>query len=211
MRVRTKICGITRPGDAVAAAEAGADAIGLVFHDQSPRVVTIEQARRITDSLPPFLTCVALFVDPDAARVRAVLDAVPVDVLQFHGAEAAEFCAAFGRPWIKALRVGSGLDLPAAERDYAGCAALLLDTWQAAKAGGTGTAFDWTLVPAVRSKPLVLAGGLTAENVGAAIARVRPYAVDVSGGVEAAPGRKDSRKMREFIDAVAGAAVQAHG
>lgn len=207
-RVRAKICGITRPEDGLAAALAGADAIGLVFHAGSPRAVSIEQAQAVVAQLPPFVQRVALFVDPDPDYVRAVLRQVPVHLLQFHGQEDTAFCAAFGIPYIKALRVGTKLDLPAAERRYAGCAALLLDTLKPGKAGGTGSSFDWSLVPGSRDKPLILAGGLNAANVGAAIARVRPYAVDVSGGVEQAGGRKDAQKMAAFVAEVLRASAQ---
>jgi phosphoribosylanthranilate isomerase len=200
--VRSKICGITRIEDALAAAEAGADAIGLVFYAKSPRAVTAAQARDIVAALPPFVTSVGLFVNASRCELNEILEVVPLDLLQFHGDETPADCEGFHRPWIKALRVRPGDDLEAACKLYSGARGILLDTFVAGVPGGTGEAFDWSLVPARLSKPIILAGGLHAGNVGEAIARVKPYAVDVSGGVEAAKGIKDPAKVDAFMAAV---------
>lgn len=200
--VRSKICGITRVEDALAAAEAGADAIGLVFYAKSPRAVDVQQARKIIAALPPFVTTVGLFVNASRCELGEILDAVPLDLLQFHGDETPEECEGYHRPWIKALRVRPEDDLEASCRLYANASGILLDAYVAGVPGGTGEAFDWSLVPAHLSKPVILAGGLSADNVAAAIARVRPYAVDVSGGVEQAKGIKDGQKIQAFLDAV---------
>lgn len=202
--VRSKICGITRVEDALAAAAAGADAIGLVFYAKSPRAVSVEQARQIIAALPPFVTTVGLFVDAGRDELRQILAQVPLDLLQFHGDESAEQCEGHGRPYIKALRVRAGDDVAAQVARYPGAVGVLLDTFVEGVPGGTGLAFDWSLVPAGLAKPVILAGGLTPENVAAAIARVRPYAVDVSGGVESAKGIKDADKVRAFIRAAQG-------
>lgn len=200
--VRSKICGITRIEDALAAAEAGADAIGLVFYARSPRAVDVRQARAIIAALPPFVTTVGLFVNATRCELNEILEAVPLDLLQFHGDETPQDCEGYQRPWIKALRVRPGDDLEAACRLYAGARGILLDTYVPGVPGGTGEAFDWSLVPARLSKPVILAGGLSAANVGQAIAQVRPYAVDVSGGVEQAKGIKDAAKIEAFVQAV---------
>lgn len=200
--VRSKICGITRVEDALAAVEAGADAIGLVFYAKSPRAVTVQQARSIINALPPFVTTVGLFVDASRCELGEMLDAVPLDLLQFHGDESPESCEGYHRPYIKALRVKPGDDIAAQVALYKNASGVLLDTYVPGIPGGTGEAFDWSLVPEGLSKPIILAGGLTAENVAQAIARVRPYAVDVSGGVEAAKGIKDAQKIRAFMQAV---------
>lgn len=201
-RIRIKFCGITRPEDAVRASEAGADAIGLVFHPQSPRAIGIAQAQAILAAAPAFLTRVGVFVDTDAAELRALLEAVPLDVLQFHGDEPPEYCAAFGRPYVKAVRMREGTDVTAVARRHPGAAAILVDTYDPLRHGGTGAAFDWTQLPPRLDRPLVLAGGLTPDNVRSACRIVRPYAVDVSGGIEGAPGVKDPRKMYAFADEV---------
>lgn len=200
--VRSKICGITRIEDALAAVEAGADAIGLVFYARSPRAVTVQQARAIIAALPPFVTTVGLFVDASRCELTEILEAVPLDLLQFHGDETPAACEGFNRPWIKALRVRPGDDLEAQCRVYANASGILLDTYVAGVPGGTGEAFDWSLIPERLSKPIILAGGLSADNVGAAIAQVRPYAVDVSGGVEQAKGIKDPARIAAFMRAV---------
>lgn len=200
--VRSKICGITRIEDALAAAEAGADAIGFVFYAKSPRAVDVRQARAIIAELPPFVTTVGLFVNASRCELNEILEAVPLDLLQFHGDETPQDCEGYHRPWIKALRVRPGDDLEAACRLYAGARGILLDTYVPGVPGGTGEAFDWSLVPARLSKPIILAGGLSADNVGQAIAQVRPYAVDVSGGVEQAKGIKDAAKIEAFMRAV---------
>lgn len=201
MRTRVKICGITRAQDAVEAARLGADAIGLVFYAPSPRAVNIAQAEAICAALPPFVTAVGLFVNADEAQVRAVLDAVPLGLLQFHGDERPTECDRYGRPYLKALRMAPDLDVAAAARPYESATGILLDAWQPDVPGGTGQRFDWTRIPAL-DKPLVLAGGLTPDNVAEAIHTVRPWAVDVSGGVEADKGIKDPARMAAFIQQV---------
>ncbi len=202
MRTRVKICGITRIEDGLAAAAAGADAIGLVFHPPSPRAVDIEQARAIATAMPPFVSVTALFVDAGRERVREVLDAVPVDLLQFHGHEPAQDCEGFGRPWIKAVAMREGVDLAAVMNEYAAAAGILVDAWHPELPGGSGERFDWDLLPADPVRPLILAGGLNAGNVGEAVNRVRPWAVDVSSGVEREKGIKDPDAMTRFVRAV---------
>ncbi|HID00021.1 MAG TPA: phosphoribosylanthranilate isomerase [Piscirickettsiaceae bacterium] len=202
MSTRVKICGITRLADALAAATAGADAIGLVFYDKSPRAVDIAQAWEILDGLPPFITTVGLFVNADARMIEEILVEVPLDVLQFHGDETPDFCEQFGHPYIKAIRMRAETDLQALAQDYAGAQGLLLDTYRPGVPGGTGEAFDWSLAQQPCDKPIILAGGLRPDNVARAIAQVRPWAVDVSGGVEKEKGIKDSGKIDAFIQAV---------
>lgn len=199
---RTKICGITRIEDGLACARHGADAIGLVFYPPSPRHVSAERAREIARALPPFVTTVALFVDPTAAEVEKVLHEVRPDVLQFHGNEAPEFCASFGVSWLKAVRVQAGLNLVEYAARYREAQGLLLDAYVEGQAGGTGLSFDWALIPAGLPLPVVLSGGLDAGNVAAAIRQVRPWAVDVSSGVEAAKGIKDEAKIAAFMQGV---------
>jgi len=198
VRTRIKICGITRPGDAVAAAQAGADAIGLVFYPSSPRFLNVERAREIRDALPPFVQAVALFVNPDAAQVAQVIGRVHPALLQFHGEETPEFCAQFGLPYIKACRVAKGVDLLKYLRPFSAASGWLLDA-HVEEYGGVGASFDWSLVPARLERPLVLSGGLTRGNVGEAVRRVRPWAVDVSSGVESSRGIKDAAKIAAFI------------
>ncbi|MDH0144544.1 phosphoribosylanthranilate isomerase [Aquipseudomonas alcaligenes] len=202
--VRVKICGITRVEDALAAAAAGADAIGLVFYAKSPRAVDIEQARVILAALPPFVTTVGLFVDAERSELERILASVPLDLLQFHGDESVQQCEAFGRPYIKALRVKAGDDIAAQVARYPSAQGILLDAYVEGVPGGTGEAFDWSLIPQALSKPLILAGGLRPDNVAEAVSRVRPYAVDVSGGVEASKGVKDVEKVGAFIRAARG-------
>lgn len=199
---RIKICGITTPEDARAAIGCGADAIGLVFYPKSPRAVSLQQASEIAAVVPPFVSLVALFVNEPAEQIERILNAVPVDLLQFHGDEAPEYCQNFDRPWIKALRVKPGMDIRAACAPYSTARGVLLDSWQEGIPGGTGKTFDWQLAAQALPLPVVLAGGLHADNVATAIAELRPAAVDVSGGVESAPGKKDTGKIRQFIAAV---------
>lgn len=206
MRTRVKICGITRVEDADAAINAGADAVGLVFDPHSPRCVTVEQARAVADVVPPFIALVGLFVNADGTRVRAVLQGVRLNLLQFHGDETPEQCRLYDRPYIKAIRMRAGVDLHNEARRYSDASGLLLDSYAADRVGGSGQAFDWSRVPAGLATPVVLAGGLTPENVGAAIRRIRPSAVDVSSGVESANGIKDHGKIAAFIAAVRNAA-----
>jgi len=201
-RVRVKICGITRVEDALVASRLGADAIGLVFYGQSHRAVTIEAASAIAQALPPFVAKVGLFVNAAEAEVRGVLEKVPLDILQFHGDESPAECARYGRPYIKAFRMREGLDLNRLAEDHAHASAFLLDSFTPDVWGGSGRSFDWSLVPRGFKRPFILAGGLTPDNVTEAIAAVRPYAVDVSGGVEQSKGVKDPDKMRAFIEGV---------
>jgi phosphoribosylanthranilate isomerase len=207
-RTRVKICGITRVEDALAAAQAGADAIGLVFYSKSPRAVDVEAARAICAALPPFVTTVGLFVDAEPQVVQNVLKQVPLDTLQFHGAESPEYCSQFGRPFLKALRMHDSIDIAAERNQYLAARALLLDTYRPGVPGGTGEIFDWQRVPRELAGHIVLAGGLNPANIGAAVEAVRPYAVDVSGGVESAPGIKDAQRIRDFIAAVSRADQQ---
>ena len=204
MRVFVKVCGITSPGDAVAAAEAGADAIGIVFWPGSPRVVTIEQARAIGDALPPFVVRVGVFVDAGRDEMARVADAARLDLLQLHGDEPPEALDDLPRRALKAVRVGDGF-APADALRYEGRAAgLLLDTKAPGAPGGTGRAFDWSLARGVREKArfLLLAGGLTPENVRTALEAVRPDGVDASSSLEKSPGRKDHARVRAFVEAV---------
>ncbi len=199
---RIKICGITRVDDALAAAQAGADAIGLVFHPGSPRAVSVEQARTIVGALPPFVTTVGLFVDAEQATIQSVLEQVPLDLLQFHGDEPDDFCQSFKRPYIKAVRVRPGDDLNALAAQWPGACGILLDSYKPGVPGGTGETFDWSVIPSQRSWRLILAGGLQAQNVRQAIDQTAPWAVDVSGGVEATKGIKDIAKINAFIHEV---------
>lgn len=199
---RIKCCGMTRVEDALLAARLGADAIGLVFTARSKRKVSLQQARAIRRALPPFVTSVALFMDDEAAFVEEVIKAVQPDLLQFHGNEADDWCAQFGQRYLKAIAMGEGAAALSRLHDYPGAAALLLDGHAAGEAGGSGKAFDWSLLPHGFAQPLVLAGGLHAGNVGAAIRAARPWAVDVASGVESAPGIKDAGKLHDFIAAV---------
>jgi len=188
--------------DALAAARSGADAIGLVFYADSPRAVSVEQARAVVRALPPFITTVGLFVDAAPREIGAVLAALPLDLLQFHGNESPEACRGHGRPYVKALRMGEGADAAALARPYDDAAGILVDSYVEGVPGGTGRAFDWSRLPEGLSCPLILAGGLTPDNVAAAVTQVRPWAVDVSGGVEATPGVKDAAKIEAFIRGV---------
>ncbi len=202
MRTRIKICGITRAEDAWAAVQAGADALGFVFYPPSPRYVEAREAASIIRSLPPFITSVALFVNADRETIAGVLEETGIDLIQFHGNECPDYCAEHGRPWIKAVRMKDDVDLDKLARDYAGARALLLDAYHPGVPGGTGEAFDWGRIPAELAGRIVLAGGLTPDNVAEAVRQVRPYAVDVSGGVEAGKGIKDADKIKRFIRGV---------
>lgn len=202
MRTRVKICGITRIEDATAAALHGADAIGLIFYRPSPRYVTPEQAGRIVAATPAFVSTVAVFVNPSRDEVETVIRESGVTLLQFHGDETPEFCAGFSRPYIKAARIRPGLDLIKYLSPHAAARAWMVDSFHEDLWGGTGGAFDWSLVPRNAEKPVILSGGLTSDNVAGAVRRVRPYAVDVSTGVEASKGIKDAAKIAAFIGAV---------
>ncbi len=201
-RTRVKICGITRIEDAKAAAQAGADAIGFVFDLKSPRHIAPDQAQTIARQLPPFVTVVGLFVNAAPDTIETVLSRVSLDLLQFHGNETPQQCRRYHRPYVKAIHMQAGVNLTEQARLYADAEGLLLDTQVAVVAGGSGQAFDWSLVPAGLGKPIILAGGLTPENVAAAIQKVHPFAVDVSRGVELARGIKDAAKISAFIEAV---------
>jgi len=202
MRTRVKICGITRAEDAQAAAAHGADAIGLIFYRPSPRYVTPERAREIVEATPAFVATVAVFVNPAREDVETVIGESGVTLLQFHGDETPEFCRSFPRPYIKAARIRPGLDLIKYLSAHGAARAWMLDSFHEDLWGGTGGAFDWSLVPRDAGKPVILSGGLTSDNVASAVKRVRPYAVDVSTGVEAAKGIKDAAKIAAFIGAV---------
>lgn len=207
MRTRVKICGITRPEDALEAILHGADAIGLVFYPQSPRYVTPLQAAEIVKKIPAFITVVGLFVNAEASEISDILSGVHLDLLQFHGDETPMQCRQFSRPYMKAIRVKSDTNLVQYAADYADAKALLLDAFAEGVPGGTGQVFDWNLIPSNLSVPVVLAGGLNADNVTQAIQKVRPYAVDVSGGVEASKGIKDAAKIAAFMRGVSNAAL----
>ncbi len=201
-RTRVKICGITREQDLDAAVSAGVDAVGFVFYAKSPRAVSLDDAASLARRLPAFVTPVALFVDPSPEFVIEVTTRIPQVLLQFHGNEQPGFCASFGRPYMRALRMAPDLAVAEVAQSYPGASAVLLDSYKPGVPGGTGETFDWSRVPARLAVPLILAGGLDASNVAHAVRQVRPYAVDVSGGVEAAPGLKDPGKMRAFVAAV---------
>lgn len=206
MRTRVKICGITRIEDAMAAAQAGADAIGFVFDPKSPRHVHPDQALKIARVLPPFITIVGLFVNAAPDTIEGVLSHVPLDLIQFHGNEKPEQCRRYHRSYIKAIHMKPDVDLRDMARLYSDATGLLLDTYVADVAGGSGQAFDWSRIPSDLGKSVILAGGLTPENVGDAVRRVHPYAVDVSSGVEQSKGVKDANKISAFIEAVGRAA-----
>lgn len=207
MPTAVKICGITRIEDALAAARCGAHAIGLVFCRSSPRHVAPPRAGEIIRALPPFVTAVGLFVDAPAQEVREMLAQAPVSLLQFHGAESPAFCRQFGLPYMKAVRIKAGVDLLQYAHDYHDAKALLLDAFVAGTRGGTGQVFDWDLIPHTLPLPIVLSGGLSADNVTEAIKKIRPWAVDVSSGVEIAKGIKDAAKIAAFMSGVRNADV----
>ena len=207
MRTRVKICGITRLEDALEAVKQGADALGFVFYAKSPRNITPAQAVEIVSKIPAFVTTVGLFVDAEPAFIQQVLLIAPLDLLQFHGDETPSECRQYSRPYIKAIRVKSDTNLVQYAADYADAKALLLDAFAEGVPGGTGQVFDWSLIPHHLPLPVVLAGGLNVENVGLAIEQVQPYAVDVSGGVEASKGIKDAAKIAAFMRGVSNAAL----
>jgi phosphoribosylanthranilate isomerase len=202
MRTRVKICGITRPGDAASAVAAGADAIGLVFYEPSPRHVAAAQACDIARQVAPFVSIVGLFVNADPATVQAIIEQVPLNLLQFHGQESNADCRQFGMPFIKSVAMREETDLQAVARDYPDAAGLLLDAWQPQTHGGGGVAFDWQYIRGHVPLPLILAGGLSADNVATAIRQVGPYAVDVSSGVESEKGIKSADKIAAFMKGV---------
>lgn len=200
---RIKICGITNCEDAKYAYDSGADAIGLVFYPPSPRYISVEQALEIVHSLPPFITTVALFVNEKRQVIDSILKQININLLQFHGNESEQFCASFNYPYIKAVRMKEGLDLYHVQNEYSSAKGLLLDTYKKGIPGGTGEAFNWHKVPHDLTLPVILAGGLVADNIAQAIIQVKPYAVDVSGGVEAThiqkKGKKDPQKITQFM------------
>ncbi len=200
---RIKVCGLTRVEDVQAAVAAGVDAIGLVFYPDSPRHVSIEQAAALCRHVPPFVTIVGLFVNASRAQVHRVIEAVPLNLLQFHGDETADQCEGFGLPYLRVARVRPGVDLLEFAAQFPSARALLLDTWTPVY-GGSGESFDWSLVPAACPLPVILSGGLSPDNVADAIRQVQPAAVDVSSGVESAKGIKDAAKIRAFVSAVRG-------
>ncbi|WP_339339536.1 phosphoribosylanthranilate isomerase [uncultured Oceanicoccus sp.] len=201
-RTRIKICGITHPDDALVAVEAGADAIGLVFYEPSPRSVSVAQAAKICSVIPAFVSVVALTVDATPASMQTITSELPIDLLQFHGQESPEQCEAAGYPYIKAIRMKPELDIAKEIDRFATARSILLDTYRQGVPGGTGESFDWNLIPKQRLSRIVLAGGLTPDNISDAVAQFRPYAVDVSGGVEVSAGSKDKDKVVEFIKGV---------
>jgi len=201
-RTRVKICGITRPEDGVMAARLGVDAIGLVFYAKSPRNVIVDQARAISDALPAFVTTVALFLNPDGDLVEQVVAKVNVDILQFHGTETAGFCESFAKPYIKALGVSGEDNVAEMVDSYASSRSVLLDSHARGAAGGTGETFDWLSIPEQLRQKIILAGGLKPDNVAQAIQQVRPYAVDLSSGVESAPGIKDINLMTRLMQEI---------
>lgn len=202
MHTRIKICGIKHLDDALKAVECGADAIGLIFVEKSPRYVSLTEARVIAESMPPFVTVVGLFMNARAETVREALKVVPLNLLQFHGEESPEFCDQFEVPYIKVLRMRDNANIVAFAQDYPNAAGILLDSYHKDAGGGTGQSFDWDLIPDDVPLPLILAGGLNPENVASAIEAVKPYAVDVSSGVESEPAIKDHKKIEQFIKEV---------
>jgi phosphoribosylanthranilate isomerase len=199
--MRVKVCGITSVDDALMAVKAGADAIGLVFYEASPRCVSVEQAEAIARSVGPFVTVVALFVNAPSDVVAAILKRVPIHVIQFHGDEPADFCEQFSRPYMKALRMREDLDVHAEIALFGGALGILLDAYTPGVPGGTGETFDWQRVPKDSNRAIILAGGLTPENIRRAVAETSIYGVDVSGGVERAPGIKEAQKIESFVRA----------
>lgn len=201
-RTRVKICGFTRPDDAAEAARLGVDAIGLVFYEPSPRHVLPEQAADIVAALPPFVTVVGLFVNASRTEIERVTGQVRIDLIQFHGDESPDFCTAVGYPYIKAVAVGPELGWQNQIIQHSRAQGFLLDAWHPDARGGTGNSFDWNLIPAALARTCILAGGLAPDNVGLALDAVKPYALDVSSGVESAKGIKDAAKMAAFLKEV---------
>ncbi len=202
VRTRVKICGITRIEDALSAASLGVDALGLVFYAKSPRHVMLDQAQLICDALPAFVSRVALFLNPESSLVNQVISHVNIDCLQFHGTEAVEFCESFSKPYIKALGIAGVNDVDALIDQYSSAESVLLDSHRAGEAGGSGEVFDWASISQANCHNIILAGGLNPDNIADAIKQVRPYAVDLSSGVEMAPGKKDSQLMARLMNEV---------
>lgn len=205
LRTRIKFCGITQLSDALEAVRLGVDALGFVFYPASPRNIEIDKAAEIMAQLPAFVSCVGLFVDASQEFIQQVLQSTAIDTLQFHGDETAEECQSYGWPYLKAIRMRQDINLESVATEYSSASALLLDTYAQGVAGGTGETFDWERIPSSLSKPIILAGGLSVENVASAIQTVKPYAVDVSGGIEQAKGIKDAAKMAAFVNEVVNA------
>jgi phosphoribosylanthranilate isomerase len=201
-RTRVKICGITRIEDAAAAVQCGADALGLVFYPKSPRYIDRAHAREIAASIAPFVTPVGLFVNADPQSIRQIIETVPLGLLQFHGDEDNDLCNSFGLPFIKSIAMHEGMDAGSRIARYPDASGFLLDAWQPQSHGGGGKTFDWNTIPESCPAPLILAGGLTPDNVGTAITSIRPYAVDVSSGVESAKGIKSADKIAAFMRGV---------
>jgi phosphoribosylanthranilate isomerase len=202
LRTRTKICGITQTKDALAAVNAGADALGFVFYEASPRFIDESSAGKIFKNIPPFINKVALFVNANSSYVNAVINKLSIDVLQFHGDEAEAYCRSFNKPYIKAIRMQETTDLNKVSKTYSSASGLLIDAFDATQYGGTGKTFDWGLLPKECSLPLILAGGLTTSNVHDAIKNTSPYAVDVSSGIEESKGVKDHQLIKQFMHEV---------
>ena len=202
MRTRVKICGITNYEDAKCAIDNGVDALGLVFHSASPRFVTATQAKKIIHNLSPFTNIVALFVDANSKQVYSYLEALSIDILQFHGNESVDYCEQFGKRYLKVIKMRKNVDLISVTNIYVSASALLLDSYKPGIPGGTGQTFDWSLIKKI-NKPIILAGGLNIDNVAMAIEQVQPYAVDISGGIERFKGIKDHQKIRYFMKEVA--------
>lgn len=199
MRTRVKICGLRQDDDVVVASKAGADALGFVFYPPSPRAVSVDQAARLVAKVPSFVSSVGLFVNASAEQIEQTLQQVPLNLLQFHGDETPEFCQQFGAPWIKAVRMRQDINLWQLKEDYHLGQGLLLDAYQKGTPGGTGASFDWQRIPSDLAPEIILAGGLDATNIQAAIAQVQPWAVDISGGVESSKGLKDHAKIDAFM------------
>jgi len=202
LHTRIKICGINHLDDALKAVECGADAIGIIFVEKSPRYASLTEARVIAESMPPFVTVVGLFMDAPEEKVREALKVVPLNLLQFHGDESAEYCDQFNMPYIKVLRMRDNANVVAYAQEFSNASGILLDAYHKGMGGGTGQTFDWSVIPADLPLPLILAGGLTPDNVASAVEQVRPYAVDVSSGVESEPSVKDHKKIEQFIKEV---------
>ncbi len=210
-RTRIKFCGITRLSDALEAVRLGVDALGFVFYPPSPRNIEVEAAAEIMRQVPAFVSCVGLFVNSTQDQVQQVLQSTRIDTLQFHGNESVAECERYAKPYLKAVRMKADIDLQSVAAEYSSASALLLDSYEKGKPGGTGQAFDWARIPAGLSKPVILAGGLSTDNVAMAIEKVKPYAVDVSGGIELVidqvqdKGIKDAAKMAAFVKEVVSA------
>lgn len=209
-KTRVKICGITRLDDLSLAIKYGADAVGFIFYKKSPRYVELAQAKMLTEATPAFVDTVAVFVDSTEEEVNAVLRQMPISLIQFNGRESAEFCGSFQHPYIKAIKMDEHVNLSDCEKAYKKAKGFLLDAYEPGQPCGSGEPFDWASIPAKLEKPLILASGLNSDNIGDAITQVKPYAVDVSRGVEHSPGVKDGEKIKSFMTEVKHADEQAN-